>query len=141
MKVLVEYAKSFIGTAYIYGGSSPIIGWDCSEFAREILRSVGMGPKADSNAKMLYAYMVIMGAPSQKKAGAFVFYGKNLDEISHIAFMINDNQVIEMGGGDSTTTNIERAHQARAYCRIRPITHRTDIVAVMMPNYPAWVIE
>lgn len=141
MDLLVKYALSFVGTPYVYGGTSPIIGWDCSEFCLELLKSVGMGPKGDANAKMIHSYLTIMGLKSEKKQGAFIFYGKSTDDISHIAFMIDDNRVIEMGGGDRFTTSPEKANAIRAYCRIRPITHRTDIFDVIMPNYPKWVLK
>lgn len=140
MKTLIEYAKSFIGTPYIYGGSSPIKGFDCSEFCLELLKSVGIAPKADTTARGIYTYLLMTGLRAQKGAGAFAFFGKNTDEISHVAFMINDNQMIEMGGGTRETTTQEKADAMRAFCRIRPISNRNDLVAVIIPNYPEWVL-
>jgi hypothetical protein len=138
MDKLVQYAMSFIGTPYLYGGTSPIKGWDCSEYALELMRSVGVGPKSDANAKAIYSYLFIHGSPGWG-AGAFVFYGKNLDEINHIDFMIDDNRVIGMRGGDSTTTNPDRADLQRAYCKVRPYGDRQDALCVLIPKYPDWL--
>lgn len=139
MKLLVDYAMSFVGTEYRWGGTSPIKGWDCSEYSRELLKSVGLGPKEDVTAAGLCAHLLIHGEESEPKTGAFVIYGKDTDNIIHIDFMIDDNRVIGMRGGDSSTTNSDRADLARAFCKIRPFGDRKDILYIIMPKYPSWI--
>jgi len=71
--------------------------------------------------------------------GSLCFYGKSVNAITHIAMMINEYQVIEAGGGDSTTVTLEEAKKRGACVRVKAFGHRKDLVATILPNYPHWV--
>jgi cell wall-associated NlpC family hydrolase len=138
MKFLIQYAMSFIGIHYRWGGENPIQGFDCSGLVQEILRSVGMDPPEDQTAQALYNLL------SQKTQirdnfcpGAIAFYGKSLTQITHAAFMIDAFRVIEAGGGGSTTKTKEDAALQNAFVRIRPVHHRKDLLVTLLPDYPA----
>jgi len=102
MNTLVEYSKRFIGTPYIFGGEHPSYGFDCSGLVQIILQSVGVDPKGDQTAQMIFEHFLLNGDICQRAPGSLVFYGKNVQAITHIAFMIDENRIIEAGGGDST---------------------------------------
>ncbi len=141
MKTLVEYAKSFLGIRYQWGGKTPIGGLDCSGLVEEILRSIGMlGAEIDS-AQMIYSTLSPKAMSSNKGPGALIFFGENTKQITHIGFMINDYQMIEAGGGTASVKDLATAIEHSAYVKIRPITHRNDCVAIFMPNYPLWVLN
>jgi cell wall-associated NlpC family hydrolase len=142
MNGLIAYAKSFLHTPYKWGGNSPLLGMDCSGFVQSILASIGMDPPGRDTAQSLYAFFSINGIVMQKPvAGCLIFYGHAVDQISHIAFAINEFQMIEAGGGDSSTLTKEIADKQNATVRIRPYNRRLDIVKVVMPQYPAWVLR
>lgn len=142
MNTLVEYAKSFLGTPYIWGGSSPINGFDCSGFAQWLLESIGIDPVGDQNAMALHNELIKKGRYIPNPAvGAFCFYGRNTTAISHVSFCISPYQIIEAGGGDHTTINAFEAAKKNACVRIRPATHRKDRTAIIMPEYPTWVLN
>ena len=82
-----------------------------------------------------------MGRIAIPQAGALAFYGKNTQAITHIGFMIDENRMVEAGGGDSTTTDVNKAVQRGAFVRQAPYNRRKDLVAVLMPDYPNWVIN
>lgn len=137
---LISYAKSFIGLPYIWGGSHPSQGYDCSGLVQEILASVGMDPKLDQTAQMLADYFLLNGVEVwEPKPGALAFYGKNKEHITHVAFCISPFLLIEAGGGDSTCTSVDKAIAKKAFVRIRPTGHRSDRVLILMPNYADWV--
>jgi cell wall-associated NlpC family hydrolase len=138
---LVDYAKRFIGLPYIFGGQHPAQGYDCSGFVQHLLQSVGIDPKGDQTAMTLYNHFSEFGKISLPRVGALTFYGKNVASITHIAFMISEHQIIEAGGGHSTTTDIQKAIADEAFIRIRPFGHRQDLVAILMPDYPLWVVN
>lgn len=139
--IIVEYAKTFLGKAYIYGGDDPILGFDCSGLVIECLKSVGIAPIKDSSAQELFTLFKAQGIISAIGAGALCFYGKSTNQISHVALMVNDNQIIEAGSGTSQTLTAQDAAKQNAFIRIRPYNHRKDLVEVIMPNYPEWVTK
>ena len=133
MKTMIEYAKSFIGKPYIWGGDDPMRGFDCSGLVQEILASGGFDPAGDQTSHGLYEIFREKGSPS-RKAGALAFFGTH-EKITHVAFMIDEWRMIEAAGGNSKTTSEAAAIRQNAYIRIRPINHRSDLVATYMPPY------
>lgn len=123
----------------MFGGNHPAQGLDCSGLVLIILRAAGVAPKGDVTAQMLLDYYKLNGSHSEGKAGALCFYGKSDEYITHVAFMISPNLIIEAGGGDSTTTDIMKAIAKQAFVRIRPFDHRKDLVTIRMPKYPEWL--
>lgn len=141
MKTLVEYAKNFIGIPYHYGGKTPMGGLDCSGLVEEILKSAGMLVGGDYSAQMIYDFLSAKAMSSNKGPGALIFFGASTKLIGHVGFMINDYQMIEAGGGTPAVKDLATAIQHEAYVKMRPISHRNDCVAIMMPNYPLWVLN
>lgn len=137
MDRLVEYAMSFVGQPYIWGGTSPG-GWDCSGFVQEILASVGMDKPGRQNSHHLYLEFKETGG-QLRKAGSLAFFGTP-ERIIHVGFMIDGHRMVEAGGGDSGTTTVALAWRANAFVKVRPVVYRRDLVAIYAPNYPAWVV-
>lgn len=138
---LISYAKTFLGTPYIWGGEHPANGFDCSGFVQFILQSVGADPFGDQTAQALYDHLFEFAKITEPQAGALCFYGKTGNDIRHVALMINSHQIIEAGGGGPTTKTVTDAISQNACVRIRPYNQRKDLVAVIMPKYPEWVIN
>jgi cell wall-associated NlpC family hydrolase len=141
MKTLTEYAKSFIGVPYNWGGETPMGGFDCSGLVQEILSSVGADPPGDQTAQKLFDYfMHIAGSQCEFVPGALAFFGKHDDAITHVGFMVDEHRMIEAGGGGKDTTNEAKAIYYKAFVRIRPVLSRSDLQEVIMPKYPEWLI-
>ena len=138
MRTLIDYANSFLGLPYIWGGDDTVLGFDCSGLAQEILASVGMDPPGDQTAHGLYKHFLSNGLVDYRDAGALAFYGTH-ERITHIAFMIDEARVIEAGGGGSRTKTPADAAKHNAFCRIRPLSARRDLVQTIYPDYPAYV--
>jgi cell wall-associated NlpC family hydrolase len=129
----INYAWSFLGTPYRWGGENPMEGYDCSGFVQEILRSVDLDPRGDQTAQTLYNTM--KGRKGDiLEPGSVVFYGK-WDQITHVAFAINRSQIIEAGGGGRAVKSIEDAKRYGAFVRIRPYDYRNDLVDIIYPSY------
>jgi cell wall-associated NlpC family hydrolase len=140
MDILIKQALEFLGTPYLWGGKHPSQGGlDCSGFTHILGRSVGLFLPGAMTAQAQYDWLV--NASGSKiatlKPGSFLFYGKSVKEISHVAFALDTYRIIESGGGDSTFTKIDGNQQAskNAGVRIRLISARKDIVAQIYPNY------
>lgn len=135
MKTLYDYALSFLGQPYAWGGDDPVDGYDCSGLVQEILASVGADPAGDQTAQTLYEHFRRQGRITTPQLGALVFYGENRNAITHVAFCLDRHRVIEAGGGGSKTKTRADAARQNAFVRIRPYDHRKDVLAVWMPEY------
>lgn len=145
MKLLIDYARQFIGTPYYWGGEHPAQGFDCSGLVQEILAFAGIDPQGDQNAQALHDHFLKTGVQGAKPGvGALVFYGKSKKEITHISMMTSDFTVIEAAGGTSEMAGpkaLEVAIAKKAFVKERPLNRRKDIVAILMPAYPEWLVN
>ena len=134
MNLLIQYAMSFVGVSYRWGGENPN-GMDCSGLVQEILRAAGIDPPGDQTAQALYDHFVSKSSHNAFAAGAIAFYGQSIIKISHVAFMIDPYRIIEAGGGGSKTRTKEDADLQNAFVRVRLVKHRNDFLGTLKPNY------
>lgn len=109
---LCQYAQTFIGNPYVYGGSSLTKGTDCSGFTMSIYKKYGV--KLPHNA----ASQATMGTKvslSELKPGDLVFYGTK-KHINHVVIYIGNGQVCH-------------ASNAKYGIRISDLYYRTPVCA------------
>lgn len=135
---LVSYAKSFLGVPYKYGGGNRLDGLDCSGFIIELMTRHGLWPYGvDTNAQGLFEYFSKISADGTiaPQKGALAFYGKDSDNIVHVAFCLDEKFIIEAGAGDRTTIDLNAAKVKGAMVRERPIRFRKDYFCCLLPKY------
>lgn len=135
MTYLIQYALSFLGTPYRWGGASILNGLDCSGLVQEILASVGMDPPGDQTAQGLYNHFEKIGSANSYTPGALAFFGDSVTKITHVGFLIDQYRMIEAGGGGHLVLTREDAAAKNATVRIRLVNYRKDLVAVIKPRY------
>lgn len=137
-RLLYDYILSFVGLPYAWGGDDPLAGFDCSGFIQEILKAFGIHPKPDFDftAQALYNEFYRTGRYGERQLGALAFFGASPQKITHVAILLSPYLIFEFGGGGSKTLTLEDAINQNAYGRIRPLDHRTDLIACIMPKYP-----
>lgn len=86
---LVAQASKYIGTKYVYGGTSPS-GFDCSGLVQYSLRKLGVSIARSSSAQ--YGYGVAV-SKSNLQPGDLVFFSRG-GGISHVAIYAGNGQVI-----------------------------------------------
>ena len=128
---LSTIAMLYIGVPYIYGGNCILTGVDCGALVAECLRSIGQHGKADINAQMIFDKYIGVSKDGVIRKDSILLFGRDYTSISHIAIALDDNLMIEAGGGDKRTTNKEIAAQMNAYVRIRPISWRKDYLTAI----------
>lgn len=97
---LVVYANNLIGTPYVWGGSTPAHGLDCSGLLYWIQRTAG-SDVGRYNATT-YANMGEKIPVGQQKAGDFLFFG---NPVTHCAIYIDNGYMIESRGGRKNTAD------------------------------------
>lgn len=84
---LVQIAKEWIGTPYLYGGNTKE-GVDCSGYVKNVYSAIGINLPRTS--KQMYDF----AAPTTKPSvGDLVFFSKN-GKINHVAIYLDENKII-----------------------------------------------
>lgn len=123
-----KLAMKLQGIPYIWGGSSPQLGFDCSGFVIWILQVFGLLPAGDWTADSMSKLLRPTGTP---QPGDLVFYGHDTTSISHVMMYLGEQDtigkvVIGASGGDSHCTNPEEARKRGAQVKIKPMFYRRD---------------
>lgn len=117
---LVVYATNLIGTPYVWGGSTPAHGLDCSGLLYWIQRTAG-SDVGRYNAST-YANMGEKIPVGQQKAGDFLFFG---NPVTHCAIYIGNGYMIESRGGRKNTADNPGIGVVKSL-----VTRRTDLSCV-----------
>jgi len=127
-RAIVALAHKLIGIPYIWGGSSPRVGFDCSGFVIWILQVFDALPGGDWTADGLCKKFPKTDAP---KPGDLVFYGRR-GSISHVMLYAGEMEGVQMcigaSGGDSRTTTAEEARKRNAMVKLKDVRYRSDFV-------------
>jgi len=123
---IVRLARQFIGTPYIWGGSRPYVGFDCSGFIIFLLRPFGILPEAgDWTAQNLSRMFEETLAP---EPGDLVFFGAKLDGATHVMVYLGAGQTIGATGGGRACTTPAIAKGLDARVKTEPVSYRKDLI-------------
>lgn len=117
---LVVYAHNLIGTPYVWGGSNPAQGLDCSGLLYWIQRTAGSEVGRYNAAT--YANMGVKIPIGREKPGDFLFFGS---PITHCGIYIGDGKMIESRGGSKNTKDNPGTGVV-----ISPVTRRSDLSCI-----------
>lgn len=116
--------EKFHGLPYKWGGKVPP-GMDCSGMVSQCLKAYGhLPPNSLKNSQMLYDYFKERGINSSIEKDSLLFFGDSVDDITHVSIALNSKQMIEAAGEGRIPTE-------RGFVRVRPISIRDDLVAVI----------
>lgn len=88
---VVNYAKGFLGSKYVYGGTTPS-GFDCSGFTSYVLKNFGISVNRTSRDQYSNGVAV---SKSNLQAGDLVFFtSSGGSTITHVALYIGNGQII-----------------------------------------------
>jgi len=95
MQTLVEKAKNFLNTTYLWGGRT-FMGIDCSGFTQVVFKSEGFKLPRDAYQQ------AEVGQPlsflEETKEGDLAFFDNEDGKIVHVGIILNDNKIIHASG-------------------------------------------
>ena len=92
---IVDYASQFIGNPYVWGGTDPVKGADCSGFVQTIYRTYGVElPRVAADQ----AYAGEQIPVSEAQPGDLIFYKNNSGYIHHVVMYAGDGKTVEAKG-------------------------------------------
>ena len=115
---LVDYAKSFLGTRYVWGGASPS-GFDCSGFTMYVYAHFGYR-MSHGASDQLYAFTRVSSA--QRLPGDLVFFVGTYDTsgVSHVGIYVGDGMMLHCGDPIQYTSINTSYWQSHFYAFGRP---------------------
>lgn len=130
--LVMTQANHFLGKPYLWGGNDPIAGFDCSGLIVELLKSVGILPRAGDWGAAALHDRFIAHKVAVPVAGCLCFYGSK-GKIGHVEMAVNDVLSIGASGGGSATDSVADAIAQDAYIKIRPMARPQALIAVVDP--------
>ena len=99
---IVDYASQFIGNPYVWGGTDPVSGADCSGFVQSIYKDFGVSlPRVAADQ----AYAGTQIPVEEALPGDLIFYMDNSGYIYHVAMYAGDGYTVEAMNSDNGICN------------------------------------
>ena len=92
-KPLLETIKSFINTPYLWGGKTKF-GVDCSGFVQSVFKTINIILPRDSKDQIKIGIEI----KDDFKFGDLVFFGENINKITHVGIVFENNKVVHAYG-------------------------------------------
>ncbi|OPX91484.1 NlpC/P60 family protein [Pelotomaculum sp. PtaB.Bin117] len=114
---VVSFAEGFLGTPYVWAGSSPR-GFDCSGFTSYVYGQFGVSLPHAADRQFNEGYQV-----SQLKAGDLVFFSTYERGPSHVGIYIGDNRFIHASssGGNVCISSLSSSYYSARYLGARRV--------------------
>lgn len=96
---LIAEAEKYLGYPYVWGGSSPSTGFDCSGFVSYVLNNSSVYPMRRTNAQGIFNQCAIIPR-SEAKPGDIIFFTGTYDSsgpVSHVGIYVGNGMMIHAG--------------------------------------------
>ncbi|AMJ41671.1 SH3 domain-containing protein [Anaerotignum propionicum] len=119
---VVSFAKQYIGTPYVWGGTNLSKGVDCSGFVYAVMKNYGINLNRSSYSMVSNGVEV---SKSDLQAGDLVFFNTGGNSgISHVGIYMGDGNYIHSTDGAAygvTTTSLSSSYSANTYVTARRV--------------------
>jgi len=121
MNQLIDYAKQFLGTPYVWGGTTPKPGFDCSGFTQYVCKQFGVNLHRVAVDQMKNGTSV---SYANLKKGDLVFFERTYNTsaaASHVGFYIGDGQFIHAANAGIKISSLSETYYATRYVGARRV--------------------
>ncbi len=112
---IVSFAKQYLGYSYVWAGSSPSTGFDCSGFVSYVFKS--MGYSTSRTAADIYSNNGTSVDYADLQPGDAVFFASSSQAVGHVGIYIGNGQFIHSssGAGYVTINSLDESYYSRMY--------------------------
>lgn len=89
---VVNYALQFVGNRYVWGGTNPNTGADCSGFVQYVLRNAAGVSLPRTSREQAKAGRAVKS--SEMQPGDLIFYTNKSGVVNHVAMYIGNGQIV-----------------------------------------------
>ena len=116
---ILNYAMKYLGTPYVYGGSTPS-GFDCSGFTQYVFKHFGYSLSRSSSAQINDGEKIMT---EDLLPGDLVFFSRSGYAVGHVGIYVGDNQFIHSTSpGDVVkVSNMDESYYVSRYVGARRI--------------------
>ena len=137
LTLMTLMAMQYSNEPYKWGANGP---WefDCSGFVLKVLRDVGFSDLEDMTAAHIYKWASHnFVTSSQVEEDCLLFFGNSLKHITHVGIAVSKTHFYEAGGAgkNSLRMNDQQLAALDARVRIKPLTHRRDLLECIKVKY------
>ena len=112
---IADYAVSYVGHNYVWGGASPSTGFDCSGLVTYVMRQFGI--RVTRSASGQYRDNGTHIDRSELVPGDLVFFSTNGRSVTHVGIYIGDGRFVHASGTDVgvVITSLNNANRIRTW--------------------------
>lgn len=117
-KQVLNYASQFLGIKYVWGGTTPSPGFDCSGYVQYVYRNSGISLSRTSEQQFTNGVSV---KRSELKPGDLVFFATYSSGASHVGIYVGNNMMIHSSSGGVSYDDMTSSYWAKRYLGARRV--------------------
>jgi peptidoglycan DL-endopeptidase CwlO len=117
-KQILSYASQFLGIPYVWGGTSPSPGFDCSGYVQYVYRHFGISISRTSEQQFNNGLAV---SRSDLRPGDLVFFHTYSSGASHVGIYVGNNTMINSSNGGVSYDDMTNSYWAPRYLGARRV--------------------
>lgn len=117
-KQILGFAAQFLGTPYVWGGTSPSPGFDCSGYVQYVYRNAGISLSRTSEQQINNGVSV---SRSDLHPGDLVFFHTYSSGASHVGIYVGNNTMINSSNGGVSYDDMTNSYWSSRYLGARRV--------------------
>ncbi|MDA8221923.1 C40 family peptidase [Desulfosporosinus sp.] len=117
-KQVLNYASQFLGIKYVWGGTTPSPGFDCSGYVQYVYRNSGISLSRTSEQQFKNGVSI---SRSDLKPGDLVFFATYSSGASHVGIYVGNNTMIHSSSGGVSYDDMTSSYWAKRYLGARRV--------------------